>query len=102
MPGQNHRGNERYYTIDDDVKAQQGIPFQYFPSESQTYLGKRFLLEYWSKRIYRRKNTAVPLIKDTEAYCIPFYMAKISKGYLRNLLTIATINWTKQLKTLGN
>jgi maltose phosphorylase len=59
-------------TIDGDVKAQQGIRFNIFQL-NQTYLGKDSI-KYWTKRFTGEKYGG-STYWDTEAYCIPFYMA---------------------------
>ena len=60
-------------TIDGDVKAQQGIRFNIFQL-NQTYLGKDSRLKHRPKRFYWKKIWG-STYWDTEAYCIPFYMA---------------------------
>jgi maltose phosphorylase len=42
-------------TIEGDVKAQQGIRFQYL-STKPNLLGKRQPIEYWTKRIYQKST----------------------------------------------
>jgi maltose phosphorylase len=60
-------------TIDGDVKAQQGIRFNIFQL-NQTYLGKDSRLNIGPKGFTGEKYGG-STYWDTEAYCIPFYMA---------------------------
>ena len=72
-------------TIDGDVKAQQGIRFNIFQL-NQTYLGKDSRLNIGPKGFTGEKYGG-STYWDTEAYCIPFYMATKDQKVARNLLT---------------
>ncbi|WP_296380568.1 glycoside hydrolase family 65 protein [Winogradskyella sp.] len=72
-------------TIDDDVKAQQGIRFNIFHL-NQTYLGTDAQLNIGPKGFTGEKYGG-STYWDTEAYCIPFYMATKDQSVARNLLT---------------
>ena len=72
-------------TIDGDVKAQQGIRFNIFQL-NQTYLGKDSRLNIGPKGFTGEKYGG-STYWDTEAYCIPFYMATKDQHVARNLLT---------------
>lgn len=72
-------------TIDGDVKAQQGIRFNIFQL-NQTYLGKDERLNIGPKGFTGEKYGG-STYWDTEAYCIPFYMATKDQQVARNLLT---------------
>jgi maltose phosphorylase len=72
-------------TIDGDVKAQQGIRFNIFQL-NQTYLGKDSRLNIGPKGFTGEKYGG-STYWDTEAYCIPFYMATKNQQVARNLLT---------------
>ena len=72
-------------TIDGDVKAQQGIRFNIFQL-NQTYLGKDSRLNIGPKGFTGEKYGG-STYWDTEAYCIPFYMATKDQQVSRNLLT---------------
>ncbi|MFY7728593.1 MAG: glycoside hydrolase family 65 protein [Flavobacterium sp.] len=72
-------------TIDGDVKAQQGIRFNIFQL-NQTYLGKDPRLNIGPKGFTGEKYGG-STYWDTEAYCIPFYMATKDQQVARNLLT---------------
>jgi maltose phosphorylase len=71
-------------TIDGDVKAQQGIRFNIFQL-NQTYLGKDSRLNIGPKGFTGEKYGG-STYWDTEAYCIPFYMATKDQEVARNLL----------------
>lgn len=71
-------------TIDGDVKAQQGIRFNIFQL-NQTYLGKDDRLNIGPKGFTGEKYGG-STYWDTEAYCIPFYMATKDEGVARSLL----------------
>ena len=71
-------------TIDGDVKAQQGIRFNIFQL-NQTYLGKESRLNIGPKGFTGEKYGG-STYWDTEAYCIPFYMATKDQQVARNLL----------------
>ncbi|MHA7057963.1 glycoside hydrolase family 65 protein [Aquimarina sp. M1] len=70
--------------IDGDVKAQQGIRFNIFQL-NQTYLGKDARLNIGPKGFTGEKYGG-STYWDTEAYCIPFYMATKDQNVARNLL----------------
>jgi maltose phosphorylase len=72
-------------TIEGDVKAQQGIRFNIFQL-NQTYLGKNSRLNIGPKGFTGEKYGG-STYWDTEAYCIPFYMATKDQEVARNLLT---------------
>ncbi len=72
-------------TIEGDVKAQQGIRFNIFQL-NQTYLGKDARLNIGPKGFTGEKYGG-STYWDTEAYCIPFYMATKNQEVARNLLT---------------
>lgn len=72
-------------TIGGDVKAQQGIRFNIFQL-NQTYLGKDSRLNIGPKGFTGEKYGG-STYWDTEAYCIPFYMATKDQQVARNLLT---------------
>ncbi|MCM8568316.1 glycoside hydrolase family 65 protein [Gramella jeungdoensis] len=72
-------------TIDGDVMAQQGIRFNIFQL-NQTYLGKDARLNIGPKGFTGEKYGG-STYWDTEAYCIPFYMATKDQQVARNLLT---------------
>ncbi len=71
-------------TIEGDVKAQQGIRFNIFQL-NQTYLGKDAQLNIGPKGFTGEKYGG-STYWDTEAYCIPFYMATKEQQVARNLL----------------
>ncbi len=71
-------------TIEGDVKAQQGIRFNIFQL-NQTYLGKDSRLNIGPKGFTGEKYGG-STYWDTEAYCIPFYMATKDQNVARNLL----------------
>jgi len=71
-------------TIDGDVKAQQGIRFNIFQL-NQTYSGKDSRLNIGPKGFTGEKYGG-STYWDTEAYCIPFYMATKDQEVARNLL----------------
>ncbi|MEG2103443.1 MAG: glycoside hydrolase family 65 protein, partial [Flavobacterium sp.] len=72
-------------TIEGDVKAQQGIRFNIFQL-NQTYSGKDSRLNIGPKGFTGEKYGG-STYWDTEAYCIPFYMATKDQQVARNLLT---------------
>jgi maltose phosphorylase len=72
-------------TIQGDVKAQQGIRFNIFHL-NQTYLGRDSRLNIGPKGFTGEKYGG-STYWDTEAYCIPFYMATKDQKVARNLLT---------------
>lgn len=71
-------------TIEGDVKAQQGIRFNIFHL-NQTYLGTDSRLNIGPKGFTGEKYGG-STYWDTEAYCIPFYMATKNQEVARNLL----------------
>ena len=71
-------------TIDGDVKAQQGIRFNIFQL-NQTYLGTDSQLNIGPKGFTGEKYGG-STYWDTEAYCIPFYMATKDQKVARKLL----------------
>ena len=71
-------------TINGDVKAQQGIRFNIFQL-NQTYSGKDSRLNIGPKGFTGEKYGG-STYWDTEAYCIPFYMATKDQQVARNLL----------------
>lgn len=71
-------------TIGGDVKAQQGIRFNIFQL-NQTYSGKDARLNIGPKGFTGEKYGG-STYWDTEAYCIPFYMATKDRQVARNLL----------------
>ena len=71
-------------TIEGDVKAQQGIRFNIFQL-NQTYLGRDSRLNIGPKGFTGEKYGG-STYWDTEAYCIPFYMATKDQQVARNLL----------------
>lgn len=70
--------------IDGDIKAQQGIRFNIFQL-NQTYLGKDSRLNIGPKGFTGEKYGG-STYWDTEAYCIPFYMATKNEMVARKLL----------------
>ncbi|KGL63865.1 glycoside hydrolase family 65 protein [Polaribacter sp. Hel1_85] len=71
-------------TIEGDVKAQQGIRFNIFQL-NQTYLGTDATLNIGPKGFTGEKYGG-STYWDTEAYCIPFYMATKDQSVARKLL----------------
>jgi maltose phosphorylase len=71
-------------TIEGDIKAQQGIRFNIFQL-NQTYLGTDSRLNIGPKGFTGEKYGG-STYWDTEAYCIPFYMATKDQKVARNLL----------------
>lgn len=71
-------------TIEGDIEAQQGIRFNIFQL-NQTYLGKDDRLNIGPKGFTGEKYGG-STYWDTEAYCLPFYMATKSQEVARNLL----------------
>ncbi len=71
-------------TVEGDVKAQQGIRFNIFQL-NQTYLGRDSKLNIGPKGFTGEKYGG-STYWDTEAYCIPFYMATKDQKVARNLL----------------
>jgi maltose phosphorylase len=71
-------------TIEGDIKAQQGIRFNIFQL-NQTYSGKDSRLNIGPKGFTGEKYGG-STYWDTEAYCLPFYMATKNQKVARNLL----------------
>ena len=71
-------------TIEGDVKAQQAIRFNIFQL-NQTYLGTDPLLNIGPKGFTGEKYGG-STYWDTEAYCLPFYMATKSQNVAKSLL----------------
>ncbi|WP_088323393.1 glycoside hydrolase family 65 protein [Polaribacter tangerinus] len=71
-------------TIKGDIKAQQGIRFNIFQL-NQTYLGTDASLNIGPKGFTGEKYGG-STYWDTEAYCIPFYMATKDQSVARTLL----------------
>ena len=71
-------------TIEGDTKAQQGIRFNIFQL-NQTYTGRDSRLNIGPKGFTGEKYGG-STYWDTEAYCIPFYMATKDHHVARNLL----------------
>ncbi|MEJ2162270.1 MAG: glycoside hydrolase family 65 protein [Robiginitalea sp.] len=71
-------------TIEGDVKAQQGIRFNILQL-NQTYTGRDSRLNIGPKGFTGEKYGG-STYWDTEAYCIPFYMATKDQHVARNLL----------------
>lgn len=71
-------------TIDGDVAAQQGIRFNIFQL-NQTYTGKDERLNIGPKGFTGEKYGG-STYWDTEAYCLPFYLATADPEVARNLL----------------
>ena len=87
-------------TIDGDVKAQQGIRFNIFQL-NQTYLGKDSRLNIGPKGFTGEKYGG-STYWDTEAYCIPFYMATKDQEVARNLLTYRYNHLEKAIENAEN
>ncbi|WP_116789678.1 glycoside hydrolase family 65 protein [Flavobacterium psychrotrophum] len=83
-------------TIDGDVKAQQGIRFNIFQL-NQTYLGKDPRLNIGPKGFTGEKYGG-STYWDTEAYCIPFYMATKDQQVARNLLTYRHVQLARAIE----
>ena len=86
-------------TIDGDVKAQQGIRFNIFHL-NQTYLGKDSRLNIGPKGFTGEKYGG-STYWDTEAYCIPFYMATKDQKVARNLLAYRYNQLDKAIENAG-
>jgi maltose phosphorylase len=87
-------------TIEGDVKAQQGIRFNIFQL-NQTYLGKDSRLNIGPKGFTGEKYGG-STYWDTEAYCIPFYMATKDQQVARNLLTYRYNHLEKAIENAEN
>lgn len=86
-------------TIDGDVKAQQGIRFNIFQL-NQTYTGVDSRLNIGPKGFTGEKYGG-STYWDTEAYCIPFYMATKDQEVARNLLTYRYNHLDKAIENAG-
>ncbi|GAA4238279.1 glycoside hydrolase family 65 protein [Postechiella marina] len=86
-------------TIDGDVKAQQGIRFNIFQL-NQTYLGKDSRLNIGPKGFTGEKYGG-STYWDTEAYCIPFYMATKDQKVARTLLEYRYYHLDKAIENAG-
>jgi len=86
-------------TIEGDVKAQQGIRFNIFQL-NQTYLGKDSRLNIGPKGFTGEKYGG-STYWDTEAYCIPFYMATKDQQVARNLLAYRYNQLDKAIENAG-
>ena len=87
-------------TIEGDVKAQQGIRFNIFQL-NQTYLGKDSRLNIGPKGFTGEKYGG-STYWDTEAYCIPFYMATKDQQVARNLLAYRYNQLDKAIENAEN
>ena len=87
-------------TIQGDVKAQQGIRFNIFQL-NQTYSGKDSRLNIGPKGFTGEKYGG-STYWDTEAYCIPFYMATKDQQVARNLLTYRYNHLEKAIENAKN
>ncbi|MBF7092306.1 glycoside hydrolase family 65 protein [Flavobacterium sp. ALJ2] len=87
-------------TIEGDVKAQQGIRFNIFQL-NQTYSGKDNRLNIGPKGFTGEKYGG-STYWDTEAYCIPFYMATKDQQVARNLLTYRYNQLDKAIENAKN
>jgi maltose phosphorylase len=79
-----HKWEECDITIDGDVAAQQGIRFNIFQL-TQTYTGEDERLNIGPKGFTGEKYGG-STYWDTEAYCLPFYLATAEQKVARNLL----------------
>jgi maltose phosphorylase len=79
-----HKWEECDITIEGDVAAQQGIRFNIFQL-TQTYTGEDERLNIGPKGFTGEKYGG-STYWDTEAYCIPFYLATAEQKVARNLL----------------
>lgn len=86
-------------TISGDVKAQQGIRFNIFQL-NQTYLGKDSRLNIGPKGFTGEKYGG-STYWDTEAYCIPFYMATKDQNVARTLLEYRYYHLDKAIENAG-
>ncbi len=87
-------------TIEGDVKAQQGIRFNIFQL-NQTYLGKDARLNIGPKGFTGEKYGG-STYWDTEAYCIPFYMATKDQEVAKKLLTYRYHHLEKAIENAQN
>jgi len=86
-------------TISGDVKAQQGIRFNIFQL-NQTYLGTDASLNIGPKGFTGEKYGG-STYWDTEAYCIPFYMATKDQSVARKLLEYRYYHLDKAIENAG-
>ena len=86
-------------TIQGDLKAQQGIRFNIFHL-NQTYLGTDSRLNIGPKGFTGEKYGG-STYWDTEAYCIPFYMATKDHHVARNLLQYRYNHLEKAIENAG-
>jgi maltose phosphorylase len=86
-------------SIEGDLKAQQGIRFNIFQL-NQTYLGKDSRLNIGPKGFTGEKYGG-STYWDTEAYCIPFYMATKDSQVARNLLKYRYEQLDKAIENAG-
>ncbi|WP_373942818.1 glycoside hydrolase family 65 protein [Polaribacter sejongensis] len=86
-------------TIEGDVKAQQGIRFNIFQL-NQTYLGTDASLNIGPKGFTGEKYGG-STYWDTEAYCIPFYMATKDQSVARTLLEYRYNHLDKAIENAG-
>ncbi|MEN9325763.1 MAG: hypothetical protein RI943_174 [Bacteroidota bacterium] len=87
-------------TIEGDTKAQQGIRFNIFQL-NQTYLGKDSRLNIGPKGFTGEKYGG-STYWDTEAYCIPFYMATKDQNVARSLLEYRYYQLDKAIENAQN
>jgi maltose phosphorylase len=85
--------------IEGDVKAQQGIRFNIFQL-NQTYLGKDSRLNIGPKGFTGEKYGG-STYWDTEAYCIPFYMATKDQQVAKSLLEYRYNHLEKAIENAG-
>lgn len=86
-------------TIEGDVKAQQGIRFNIFQL-NQTYLGKDSRLNIGPKGFTGEKYGG-STYWDTEAYCLPFYMATKNQEVAWSLLEYRYHHLEKAIENAG-
>ncbi|MDO4230092.1 MAG: glycoside hydrolase family 65 protein [Capnocytophaga sp.] len=86
-------------TIEGDVKAQQAIRFNIFQL-NQTYSGKDPRLNIGPKGFTGEKYGG-STYWDTEAYCLPFYMATKNADVARNLLKYRYNQLDKAIENAG-
>lgn len=82
--------------IEGDIKAQQAIRFNIFQL-NQTYTGEDAALNIGPKGFTGEKYGG-STYWDTEAYCIPFYMATKNQEVARNLLTYRYLQLEKAIE----
>ncbi|SEB48901.1 maltose phosphorylase [Tenacibaculum sp. MAR_2009_124] len=86
-------------TIEGDVQAQQGIRFNIFQL-NQTYLGTDAQLNIGPKGFTGEKYGG-STYWDTEAYCLPFYMATKDENVARSLLEYRYNHLEKAIENAG-